>query len=224
MNATLKSLIDAEAKALHLFNEIEEHGLIKPGITEKELNKDIYALAKNMYGISKYWHKRIVRTGKNTLQPYAQNPPDLIIAEDDILFLDFGPIFEDWEADFGRTYVLGSDPVKLKLKRDIEEAWQRGRDWYFSQSSVTGAGLYQYVDGLAREYGWTFGANMAGHLIGKFPHEKLNSVQKHNYIHPQNHQDMFAPDKSGQKREWILEIHFIDQEREIGGFFEQLLV
>lgn len=224
MNATLQSLIEAEAKALHLFNEIEEHGLIRPGITEKELNKDIYALAKNMYGISKYWHKRIVRAGKNTLQPYSQNPPDLTIAEDDILFLDFGPIFEAWEADFGRTYVLGNDPRKLKLKHDIEEAWQRARDWYFTHNSVTGAELYNHVASMANDYGWTFGANMAGHLIGKFPHEKLNPGQKHNYIHPQNHQDMFAPDKSGQKREWILEIHFIDQEREIGGFFEQLLV
>ena len=34
---------------------------------------------------------------------------------------------------------------------------------------------------------------------------------------------MHAPDKNGNKREWILEIHFIDKEKEIGGFFEQLL-
>ena len=39
-----------------------------------------------------------------------------MINENDILFLDFGPIFEDWEADYGRTYVLGKDPLKLKLK------------------------------------------------------------------------------------------------------------
>ena len=35
-----------------------------------------------------------------------------IIADDDILFLDFGPIFEEWEADFGRTFVLGDDAVR----------------------------------------------------------------------------------------------------------------
>jgi len=27
----------------------------------------------------------------------------------------------------------------------------------------------------------------------------------------------------GRPRNWILEIHFIDRERQIGGFFEQLL-
>jgi hypothetical protein len=32
------------------------------------------------------------------------------------LFFDFGPIFEDWEADFGRTFVIGNDPIKHKLK------------------------------------------------------------------------------------------------------------
>ena len=34
------------------------------------------------------------------------------LTDDDILFLDLGPIFAEWEADFGRTYVLGDDPVK----------------------------------------------------------------------------------------------------------------
>lgn len=34
---------------------------------------------------------------------------------------------------------------------------------------------------------------------------------------------MFSTDSHGLKREWILEIHFVDREREMGGFFEQLL-
>jgi len=34
---------------------------------------------------------------------------------------------------------------------------------------------------------------------------------------------MFAPDTNGMKRNWILEIHFVDREKQIGGFFEQLL-
>jgi Xaa-Pro dipeptidase len=31
------------------------------------------------------------------------------------------------------------------------------------------------------------------------------------------------PDEQGRMRHWILEIHFIDRARQIGGFFEQLL-
>jgi len=30
-------------------------------------------------------------------------------------------------------------------------------------------------------------------------------------------------DREGRFRDWILEIHFVNQEKEIGGFFEQLL-
>ena len=82
-----------------------------------------------MQGISTYWHKRIVRAGRNTLAPYDENPPDLTIGEDDILFLDLGPVFEEWEADFGRTFVVGSDPVKLKLRDDIAAAFADGKQW-----------------------------------------------------------------------------------------------
>jgi hypothetical protein len=41
-----------------------------------------------MFAISRYRHKRIVSAGRNTLAPYAENPPDLTVGEDDILFLD----------------------------------------------------------------------------------------------------------------------------------------
>jgi Xaa-Pro dipeptidase len=84
-------------------------GLIQAGINENSLNASVYALAKEMYGIDTYWHKRIVRAGRNTLSPYDENPPDLTLLPDDILFLDLGPVFEQWEADFGRTFLLGSD-------------------------------------------------------------------------------------------------------------------
>ncbi|HVI48669.1 MAG TPA: M24 family metallopeptidase [Chitinophaga sp.] len=224
METTIKtSLIEAEEKALQLFRSIEEKGLLSAGKTEKELNTDIFNLAKELYGIEKYWHKRIVRSGPNTLFPYKENPPDLLIQEDDILFIDFGPIFEEWEADFGRTYVVGNDPLKHKLKNDLETAWYEAKAWFDQQTSLSGAALYQYTVDLAKKYGWTFGGEIAGHIIGQFPHEKLAPGTQDLYVHPENPNDMFAPDKNGQPREWILELHFIDAEKKIGGFFEQLL-
>ena len=45
------------------------------------------------------------------------DPEDRIIAADDIVYLDLGPVFEEWEADFGRTYVLGDDREKHVLCR-----------------------------------------------------------------------------------------------------------
>jgi Xaa-Pro aminopeptidase len=115
-------LILAELKAKELFDAVEDRGLIVPGKSERELTEEIARLAHNHFGIEKYWHKQIVRTGANTLQSYSGNPADLIIQKDDILFLDFGPIFEGYESDLGRTYVIGKNPLKLKLKADVEAA------------------------------------------------------------------------------------------------------
>jgi len=216
-------LLDAQRKAEALFAAVQEHGLIRPGAKESEINEDIYALAGSMYGISRYWHKRIVRAGRNTLAPYDENPPDLTVGEDDIAFLDFGPVFEEWEADFGRTYVVGNDPLKHKLRRDIEEAFAGGKQYFHEHPEITAAELYEYAQKLAEQRSWEYGGPIAGHLIGVFPHEKITGDKVTLYVHPENHNQMQLPDGSGRKRHWILEIHFVDRAREIGGFYEELL-
>lgn len=223
MNETKLKLIEAENIAQQLFYAIEERQLIEPGKSENELNEDIFKLADELYGIKKYWHKRIVRSGVNTLVPYDDNPPNLILQADDILFLDFGPILEEWEADFGRTYVIGNDPAKLKLKADIELAWHEAKKWFESQTKLTGAEYWHYIVALAKKYGYTYGGQLGGHLIGHFPHERLDPKDYGLYVHPENPNDMFLTDANGNRREWILEIHFVDREKQIGGFFEQLL-
>ncbi len=223
MNKVKENLLNAEKKALMLFSEIEYRKLVQSGKTEQEINNQVFDLAFELFGIEKYWHKRIVRSGKNTLSPYHENPPNLTVMEDDILFFDFGPIFDDWEADFGRTYVIGHDTAKHKIKNDIETAWHQAKFWFEAQKSVTGAQLYHYATALAMKYNWTFGGAIAGHIIGHFPHEKLEAENYHLYVHPENNIDMLLPDTNGNKRHWILEIHFVDAEKEIGGFYEQLL-
>jgi Xaa-Pro dipeptidase len=213
----------AQAKAEKLFREIEALGLIRANISEGRLNEDIYSLAKEMYGITTYWHKRIVRAGRNTPLPYAENPPDLIITDDDIVFLDLGPVFEDWEADFGRTFVLGDDAAKRKLRLDAEQAFAKAKKYFQTTADVVASGLYNYVVQLARESGWEFGGTMAGHLIGHFPHERIPDDEVSLYIHPANHTVIRSRSSDGLDRHWTLEIHFVDRQREIGAFFEELL-
>jgi Xaa-Pro dipeptidase len=217
-------LIEAELKAKLLFDTIEQQGLIVAGKTEKELNLAVYDLAFTMFGIKKYWHKRIVRSGVNTLCPYKENPPNLTIQANDVLFFDFGPVFEDWEADVGKTFVLGNDPIKLKLKRDVEAAWQEGKAYYdLHHKTLTGAAFYAYTKQLATKYGWDYGNAHCGHLIGNFPHELIVGEETINYIHPENNELMSAKDKNGNNRYWIYEIHFVNEKLQIGGFFEQLV-
>jgi|SRR5580704_5066363 Xaa-Pro dipeptidase len=219
----VSALFDAQVKAQALFAEVEAQNLIRPGAAETEINASIYALAERMYGIARYWHKRIVRAGRNTLAPYDENPPDLTVAEDDIVFLDLGPVFEEWETDFGRTYVIGKDPLKHKLCRDIEEAFTEGKRYFQEHPDITGAELYAYAQQLAEKAGWEYGGPIAGHLIGVFPHEKIAGDKITLYVHPKNQDRMRSSDAFGRKRHWIFEIHFVDRAREIGGFYEQLL-
>jgi Xaa-Pro aminopeptidase len=153
MNTALEQLLLAEEKATQLFKEIEHRKLINAGIYESDLNSAIYDLAYELFQLEDYWHKRIVRAGENTLSPYNENPEDRILAADEIVFLDFGPIFEEWEADFGRTFVIGSDSLKIKLKTDVEKAWYITKDWILSQEDLTGAEVYRYVKQLATEFG-----------------------------------------------------------------------
>jgi Xaa-Pro dipeptidase len=218
-----ESLRHAQNSANDLFRMVESKGLIRPGVTESQLNEEIYKLAETEFGITKYWHKRIVRAGANTLAPYDENPPDLVLTEDDIIFLDLGPVFEEWEADFGRTFVIGSDPAKLKLRDDIARAFDEGKQHFKQHPDITAAELYRHAEALAAKYGWQYGGPIAGHLLGQFPHEKIPNDKITLYVHPQNPDRMRSVGADGQPRHWILEIHFVDRVRKIGGFYEQLL-
>ncbi|NLG55420.1 MAG: aminopeptidase P family protein [Rhodococcus sp.] len=217
------ALRTAETKAVSLFDEVIARGLIAPGRTESEISDDIRDLSVELFGTRKYWHKRIVRAGINTLEPYRSNPPDRVIGDDDIIFLDFGPIFEEWEADFGRTYVLGNDPAKIALRDALEPVWHAGRLYFDSHPDVTGAQLYEHVVQAAADRGIEFGAAIAGHLVGEFPHEKIKGDDVTNYIAPGSDLPMRRTDGKGRPCHWILEIHLVDRERQIGAFFEQLL-
>jgi len=224
MSEAKQKLILSEQKAKDLFNSVEAKGLIVSGKSEKELSDEIVQIAKEDFGIQNYWHKKIVRTGINTLQPFIANPPDLIIQKDDILFFDFHPVYQGWEADLGRTYVLGGDSLKLKLKKDIEFAWYEANAWYFKQTNLTGAEFFNYVTNLTKRYGYEFGNAIAGHIVGRYPHEQPDDPNDLCLdIHPDNHTDILQLDKDGNKRHWILELHFVDRINNIGAFFEQLL-
>jgi Xaa-Pro dipeptidase len=215
-------LLDAQDKAAELFAEIERSGMIRAGVREQKLSDEIRDLAAEMFGVSRHWHKRIVRTGRNTLQPYRKNPPDLVIA-DDIMFCDIGPIFDRWEADFGRTFVLGDDAGKHALRDDLPRVWAKGREYFESRQDVTGAKLFARVVELSHEAGWEFGGPHAGHLVGEFPHEKIAGDAIESYIAPGSDHPMRRTDRTGQVCHWILEVHLIDPARGFGGFYEELL-
>lgn len=221
---TKAKLLNAEKIAIELFDAIEKNNLIIAGKSEAQLASEVSDLALKKFGINNHWHKKIVRTNVNTLATYSENPPDRVIQDDDILFIDFGPIVEEYEADLGRTYVIGNNATKLKLKNDVEKAWYEIQAWIQKQTTLKASAIFQCAVEKANEYGWTFTGEIAGHIVGKFPHEQPADPKSLELdIHPENHNDIFLLDANGNKRHWILELQFIDTEKQIGGYFEQLL-
>ena len=223
MDPVAQSLLTAQRKAEALFATVVERGVIRLGLTESELSLHIHELASAEFGLRRMWHERIARSGPNTMLTFYDDPPDRRITEDDIVYLDFGLVFEDWEADLGRTYALGTDPHKHRLIADIGWAFRQGQRLYQKTPDLSAGALYDFVAGLAQSRGWDFGAETAGHLVGRFPHERPQKEPRRFSIRHGNATRIREPDDRGTPRHWILEIHFIDRARQIGGFYEQLL-
>jgi len=214
-------LWSAQLRAEALFDAVLRGGLIRAGVLESELSEEIQALAEAEFGVERHWHRRIVRAGANTLTSFRDNPAERRIQADDIVYIDLGPVFGEWEADYGRSYVLGSDPHKRRLVRDIEAAFARGKALYEARPELTAGELYDYAAELAAAGGWRFGAPTAGHIIDRFPHAR--SPARHETIRSGNPLLLRQPSSDGQPRHWILEIHFVDRARGFGGFHEELL-
>jgi Xaa-Pro aminopeptidase len=190
----------------------------------EQLSDEIHKLGQERYGVRTHWHKRVVRSGPNTLRPFDDNPPDRIVEADDILVVDLGPVFEEWEADFGRTFVFGSDPAKLRLRDNLEPVWLAVRDEFReNQDTMTGEQLFEIAKAEAENAGFKWGAEIAGHIVGRFPHERIPKDKITLYITGGNGDRMLQPGKEGYMRHWILEIHLRDPSGMFGGFYEQLL-
>jgi Xaa-Pro dipeptidase len=213
----------AQAKALKLFEAIERDGLIRPGLTERQVEDEIGALATREFGVGKHWHRRIVRAGRNSVTIAADNPPIRTIAENDIVYVDLGPVFEAWEADIGKSYVLGDDPEKHRLVADLPRIFETVAAYYHKNPAMTGAALYAYAQQAAKNAGWRFGGQIAGHIVSEFAHAMIPGDKALNRIGPLNPKPMTDPDGKGRERHWILEIHLVAPDESFGGFYERLL-
>lgn len=213
----------AEARAAALFGRITEAGLIRPGVTESQISDEIVALAADEFGVEAHWHKRLVRAGRNTLATFFEATEEVTLQVDDIAFVDLGPVFEGWEADYGASYVLGADPEKRKLAADLEVVWSELHGFYEARPDITGAELYAEAHRAAERHGWRFAGQIAGHLVGEFPHSDLPGGREESVIWPQNQVRMREAGPDGRVRYWILEVHLADKAGTFGGFCERLL-
>jgi Xaa-Pro dipeptidase len=96
--------------------------------------------------------------------------------------------------------VIGDDPLKLKMKMDVELAFAKGRRYFYENPAIKSCELFAYAQSLAKEFGWEFGGPIAGHLIGQFPHERIADDKVTLYVHPKSSLPMRSLDEKGQQR------------------------
>jgi len=219
----LASLIAAEERALAMFSAIEAAGFVEAGRREGEVDADIAALAEREFGVVRHWHKRLVRSGPSTLCVFADNPDERTIEANDTVYLDLGPVFEEWEADIGQTYALGADPARRALVAALPHVFEEIRAHANANPDILCADLFDFACARAEQRGYIFGGKIAGHTVGEFPHLTWPGEREHTRIYPDNPGRLSDLDHLGRKKFWIIEVHLIAADRSFGGFYERLL-
>jgi Xaa-Pro dipeptidase len=76
-------------------------------------------------------------------------------------------VFDEWEADDGRTYVMGDNQKKHRSVKDLPRVFDAIKQYFDAHQDVTGAQLYGFAQQCAESAGWLFGGAIAGHIAGK---------------------------------------------------------
>ena len=213
----------AESRALAMFAAIEDKGLVRAGVDERQVEDEIRELAAREFGVEKHWHRRIVRSGPNSVTTAGDHPQSRVIEDGDIVYLDLGPVFEGWEADIGKSYALGENPRKKALVAELPRQFALLQNHFRAHPDITGAALYDFAVASAQDAGWQFGGVIAGHIVSEFAHSQIPGPKDLTRIAPANIRPMSDPDGNGRARYWIGEIHLVDLDGGFGGFYERLL-
>lgn len=188
---------------------------IEIGMSEK----DGQALVKDVFkelDVTKFWHPTKFRMGSDTTKTFRDLPDENLKCQDqDMVFIDIGPVIENHEADFGRTVVLNKananlNPNYVKLAKASEIIF-RETEQHWKQTGATGIKLFEFAQHKTSEFGYRLDHRMAGHRLGDFPHQ-LYSKHK-----------LFEFEQNPVKNIWVLEIHIVDDKNQRGSFYEDIM-
>jgi Xaa-Pro aminopeptidase len=184
---------------------------VRPGHTEK----DIEELSKTLFqefGVEKKWHPSKIRFGVNTLKSFREiSEPDVVLKENDLFFIDIGPVFYGHEGDCGKTFSLGTNKEHQDVILASEDIYNEVK-MCWKETKKSGKELYEFAKTCAQKRGYIMTlAGAAGHRIGDFPHA----------IHHKGLLQSFNEKPAVQR--WILEIQIRHPEKPFGAFYEDML-
>ena len=182
----------------------------RPGMRESEANRVAMGILGDL-GMERFWHPVHVRFGANTMKMFNQKSDgDPALGDDDIYFIDIGPVFRGHEGDVGATFTTGRDPGKAAcaaaaktLFDEVSDAWRR--------RGLSGPALYDYAARSAEAMGWVLNLDIKGHRVGDFPHA----------IHRGGALGAF--EGVPMPGVWVLEIQIAHKEGTYGAFHEDVL-
>jgi methionyl aminopeptidase len=193
-------------KAVHMIAE-----QITPGMSEDKA-KEIARATLSELGMRRGWHHIIVRCGPNTTKDFMQrSEPGVVLQEEDLFFIDIGPVYGDFEGDAGDTFVFGDNALHLKAKSDVREIWEMVRSKWINEQ-ITGIELYEFAVKTTEDFGWTLNMDLSGHRLSDYPHSA-------HYDGPMAEVG-FRP----APNLWVLEIAIAHPDKTFGAFYEDLLL
>ncbi len=203
------SLMKARAKTRAAIAAIAAN--ISPGMVEedaRQMAREVLESAGSTHG----WHKILVRFGSNTIRNFAEpSERGVKLGDQDIFFIDIGPVWGDTEGDGGKTFVIGSDPEMLRCSRDVETIFHIVRDKWLT-TGMNGKALYDFAQKVTADMGWVLNMELTGHRLSEFPHSAYYDGT------------LAAVSIRPSPNLWVLEVQIKHPSKPIGGFFEDLLL
>lgn len=201
-------LLAAREKTLEAIRQIV--ATIHPGMHEEDAYELSRSILKDM-GARKNWHRPWIRFGPNTLKPYnVISQPKQRLGDDDIFFIDIGPVWDGYEGDGGDTFVTGGNELMRRCKEDVKKIFNLVKNRW-QEDRWNGERLYQFAEATTRKLGWELNWRANGHRLSDFPHAVYFKGGLSEISYPPS---PFA---------WVLEIQIRHPKESFGAFFEDLI-
>lgn len=164
------------------------------------------------FGVEKKWHPHKFRIGKNTTKSFREkSEPGIILGENDIYFIDIGPVINGHEADFGQTFTTGQNPENSLIQKSSKDVFDEVQKLW-KDEGLTGSELYLKAKAIADNKGYLLNTKMNGHRLGDFPHALFYKGKLQDF------------ENKPVDNLWVLEILLKHKELEIGAFYEDILI
>ena len=182
---------------------------IQPGMIEEDAH-ELYKQICHKHGVEKNWHPPKLRFGPNTLKTFKEPSDPYTLSAEDIFYIDIGPVIEGHEADYGETFIIGSNFEHKHLADCSKKIFDEVNN-HWCKKKCRGPELYEWAMSRAKEYGYALNMGSDGHRIGDFPHHvffKGAIIECHEELLP---------------NAWILEIQLDHPNLKFGAFYEDIL-